>query len=109
MARYPIKIRINLEALVELNYSIRADKKSLSYELRTQANRPPFSKSVMRSPTYEMDLLTDALNSILNNAKPDLKASNVSHLVNTLMDEITLKNSNSFALVLRDGTLEIVK
>jgi hypothetical protein len=109
MARYPIKIRITLEDLAELNYSIKADKSSLLYELRTHPNRPPFSKAVMRSPAYEMDLIQDALNSILNNAKPDLKGANVSRLVNTLMDEITLKNSNSFVLAMQNGTLEIIR
>lgn len=50
-----------------------------------------------------------ALSSIISNEKPDLLVGNISTLFAILMNEITLKNINSFALTQKEnGSLLIV-
>ena len=109
MARYPIKIQIDLKEFVEMNYSIRRYRGSFLWELKTKGDQQPFSKSVLKTQGYEMDLIHDALNSILNNARPNLRSENISRLVYRIMEDITLKNISTFALVLQnDGSLEVL-
>src|SRR5687768_10954112 len=105
MARYPIKIFINLKNSLALSYSIKANKGTLVYELKTKTDRPLFSKTVVRSSAYEIDLIQDALNSILHNAKPDMQSANISRLVYAIWRELPLITTARFHLQFRTTVL----
>jgi hypothetical protein len=110
MVKYPVKIKFqrNLNDPSALNYFIKIHKGCLVSELKTGSGKPQFLQSVPRSHGYEIDLLQDALNLILKNAKSNFQSINFSAVLYLLLEEITVRKIYSFNVVLGpDGTFQL--
>jgi hypothetical protein len=111
MVQYPIRIKFqrNLNDPGSLDYLIKIYKGCLLSELKRGSGKREFIQSVPRSHGYEIDLLQDALNLILNNAKSNFQSINFSAVLYRLLEEITLHKNYSFKVVLKpDGTFQLL-